>query len=115
MGEAEVLQIKKGVFKITLHYWLSCGSWFVTNNVYSFRYQDQKFKLIGFDTTSFHRASGEITQQSINFLTGKIKQIHGGNEFESTTQPETIQWSKLKKTYSIQLDQMNFDDAQDFD
>lgn len=115
LGEAEVLQIKKGVLKITLHYWLSCGSWFVTNNVYSFRYQNQAFKLIGFDTTSFHRASGETAQQSINFLTAKIKNTTGLNEFAESEEPFKISWTTLKSKATYTLNTFDFQEFDTFE
>jgi len=34
LGETEALSIQKGVLKIHLHYWLSCGSWYVTKTVH---------------------------------------------------------------------------------
>ncbi len=84
LGETEALSIQKGVLKIHLHYWLSCGSWYVTNHTYTFRYQDRAFKLIGYDVDDFHRASGDITARSINFMTGKVKSTTGENEFAET-------------------------------
>lgn len=67
-------EIVNGVLKIHLNYWLSCGSWYVSNYDYIFRYQNKRFELIGLDYLSFHRASGEEEKVSINFMTQK-KQI----------------------------------------
>lgn len=104
------LSITKGLLKINLHYWLSCGSWYVTNNNYSFRYQNNTMTLIGFDQTEFHRASGDQTSRSINFSTGKIKIMTGENEFTDTKQPIKVQWSKLKKSYPLKFEQINFNE-----
>ena len=106
--------ISKGILKINLHYWLSCGSWYVTNNTFSFRYQNRAFKLIGFDQMSFHRASGERNSLSINFSTGKLKKISGENEFEDTVQPAKTEWTKLKKQYDLKLEQINFKEPPEF-
>ena len=115
IGENDPLEIKNGLLKVNLHYWLSCGSWYVTNHSYTFRYQDQAFKLIGYDQNDFHRASGESTAQSINFLTGKIKSTSGENEFSEKHQPIEIKWSKLKKHYSLQLEQVKFNEYYEFE
>ena len=115
LGENDPLEIKNGLVKIALHYWLSCGSWYVTNHTYTFRYQNQVFKLIGYDNDDFHRASGAITEQSINFLTGKVKNTSGGNEFAEGNQPIDIKWSKLKKAYSLRLEQVKFNEYYEFE
>lgn len=107
--------IAKGILKINLHYWLSCGSWYVTNNTFSLRYQNQGFKLIGFDQMSFHRASGEKSSLSINFSTGKMKKTTDKNEFEENTQPAKVEWKNLKKQYDLKLESINFKEPPEFE
>lgn len=107
--------IAKGILKINLHYWLSCGSWYVTNNTFSFRYQNQGFKLIGFDQMSFHRASGEKSSLSINFSTGKMKKTTDKNEFEESIQPAKFEWKNLKKQYDLKLESINFKEPPEFE
>ena len=113
--EDGAVTIAKGILKINLYYWLSCGSWYVTNNTFSFRYQNQSFKLIGFDQMSFHRASGEKSSLSINFSTGKVKEITGKNEFEESTQPAKTEWKNLKKQYALKLQSINFKEPPEFE
>ena len=115
LAEGEALAIKNGLLKIGLHYWLSCGSWYVTNHLYTFRYQDQSFKLIGYDSNDFHRASGDITERSINFLTGKVKSTSGKNEFAESRQPVKTEWTKLKNKYSLNLEQVKFNEHYEFE
>ena len=115
LGETEALSIQKGVLKVHLHYWLSCGSWYVTNHIYTFRYQDRAFKLIGYDVNDFHRASGDITARSINFMTGKVKSTTGENEFAESTQPVKVQWSTLKRHYALKLEQVQFNEPHEFE
>lgn len=115
LGESEALSIQKGVLKIHLHYWLSCGSWYVTNHIYAFRYQDHTFKLIGYDVNDFHRASGDITARSINFMTNKVKTTTGENEFAESTQPVKVQWSTLKRRYTLKLEQVQFNEPHEFE
>ncbi|OTG66163.1 hypothetical protein B9T25_10155 [Acinetobacter sp. ANC 4470] len=115
LGESEVLSIQKGVLKIHLHYWLSCGSLYVTNHIYAFRYQEHAFKLIGYDMNNFHRASGDITARSLNFMTDKVKTTTGENEFAESTQPVKAQWSTLKHRYALKLEQVQFNEPHEFE
>ena len=108
------MSINKGILKINLHYWLSCGSWYVTNNNFSFRYQNKAMHLIGFDQTEFHRASGDQSSRSINFSTGKMKSTTGENEFAESKQPVQVKWSKLKQTYKLKLEQIDFNEPPEF-
>ncbi len=94
------IRIEKGLLKISYQYWLSCGSWYVTNKDYTFRFHNQKFKLIGYDDFSLHRSSGEQSSTSINFSTKKLSKTTGGNEFnEDENKPKTV-W-KFVKTYKL--------------
>lgn len=108
------MSITKGLLKINLHYWLSCGSWYVTNNSYTFRYQNNNLGLIGFDSNDFHRASGDITEKSINFSTGKVKTTTGKNEFADNSQPVKVQWSTLKNKYQIQVQDIDFSEYAEY-
>ena len=108
------LSITKGLLKINLHYWLSCGSWYVTNNSYTFRYQNNNLSLIGFDSNDFHRASGDITERSINFSTSKVKTTTGKNEFADASQPIKVQWSTLKNKYPLTLQDIDFSEYTEY-
>jgi len=92
------IEISKGLLKIRLHYWLSCGSWYVTDYDYTFRYQNKKFEMIGLDVSSFHRASGESSTTSYNFSTRKKQTITGMNEFEETDVKPVEKWGKIGST-----------------
>lgn len=108
------MTIAKGLLKISLHYWLSCGSWYVTNNTFTFRYENNDFRLIGFDSNDFHRASGDITEKSINFSTGKVKSNTGKNEFAETAQPIKTEWRTLKNKYQIKLQDIDFSEYPEY-
>ena len=97
------ISIQKGILTIGLQYWLSCGSWYVNNVDYKFRYQNEKMALIGFDHSEFHRASGEQSRTSINFSTGKMEHTTGENMFDdnpSSPKTSSSKW-KGKKIYSL--------------
>ena len=79
---------KKGILDVNFRLWHSAGSWFMSNHKYRFRFQNNEFALIGYDSGEAHRASGETTDYSVNFLTRKIK-ITKGNF--SNNEPESIE------------------------
>ena len=92
---------KKGVLDITFHIWYSAGSWMVSNHTYRFRFQDDQFTLIGYDSNETHRGTGASIDHSINFLTGKIKVTK--ENFDSND-PKSVQWKKfkMKELYTLQ-------------
>jgi hypothetical protein len=106
------IEIKNGVLKIDLYYWLSCGSWFVTDRNYKFRFQEDKFVLIGYDSYSFHRSSGESKSVSINFLSKKKELITGTNEFEESNPKKT--WKNIKIEKLIKLEDLTTDSEIDY-
>lgn len=98
----------KGVLDINFRFWYSAGSWSMSNHTYRFRYQNNDFVLIGYDSNEAHRASRETTDYSINFLTKKMK-ITKGNFSEDVK--ETVEWKKfkLKKLFTIESIQKPFE------
>ncbi len=91
---------KKGILDINYRFWYSAGSWSMSNHKYRFRFQNNEFVLIGYDSNEAHRASGETTDYSINFLTKKMK-ITKGNF--SNDEPESVEWKEfyLEKLLTI--------------
>ena len=79
----------RGILDINFGFWSSAGTWFSSNSTHRFRYENNEFVLIGFDSNEFHRGSGEFTSYSINFLTGKMKVTEGSLADEGN---ETIKW-----------------------
>ncbi len=66
------LSIQYGALRASLGYWLSSGSWSSTRHTFTFRRDDRRFRLIGFDVHEFKWNSGETTELSINHLTGTM-------------------------------------------
>ena len=69
----QILQIDFSIF-------YKMGSWETSTNSYKFRFQDNKFKLIGADYNSTSRNTGETEDRSYNFLTKKVKVTRGNIE-----------------------------------
>lgn len=97
------ISIQNGSLKISYQYWFSCGSWYMTNKDYTFRFQNQKFELIGYDDSNLHRSSGEKSTTSINFSTKKMSSTTGGNEFnDKEDKPKTV-WRTLRPSKPLSL------------
>ena len=94
------IEIKKGVLIVTLNYWLSCGSYDVTTDIYRFRQQGNRFRLIGKDSKSYSRSSGQGEEVSINYLTGRKRETTGITVIEPdvgdpVAKPKT-KWSRFR-------------------
>lgn len=91
---------EKGVLEITFRFWFSAGSWSMSTHKYKFRFQANEFALIGYDSFEAHRASGETTEYSINFLTKKME-ITKGNFSEENTESVERKKFNLEKPITI--------------
>ncbi|WP_316827463.1 hypothetical protein [Pedobacter miscanthi] len=112
LQETGAIMIKNGALILSYQYWLSCGSYDVSNLDYTFRFQNQKMELIGFDIESYSRSSGEETITSINFSTRKKSETSGGNMFsDKTNKPKTV-WKKINWGRLLTLDEMTEELAQ---
>ena len=86
------LAINKGVLEISFNLFYNMGSWYITNAIYKFRYQEEQFVLIGVDNSSFHRATHDYENFSYNFLTKK-RTLTKGNDNDGK---EKTTWKALK-------------------
>ena len=91
LSEMGSVSIGRGAFKVALHSFASAGSWSMGNTALTFRYQDGCFRLIGHDRYSVHRASGEMVNTSVNYLTGKARLAQGNVDSDD----EDIAWRRL--------------------
>lgn len=113
LEETEKKLIKNGLLRLSFHYWLSCGSYEVTDHDYIFRYQHAQFEMIGLDFSSFSRSTGEMFSTSINFSTGKRSVTVGGNMFKPEIDKPKTSWSTIKHKVSRPLAQINRHDYMD--
>ncbi len=106
------IKIESHRLKITLGYWLSCGSWSVSKRTFIFREENARFRLVGLDSFSFSRASGEGSEYSSNYLTGRKKTTDGVNMMEDAVdQPKPKgRWKRLVAG-KFYLDAMRYDDC----
>lgn len=109
MDTLDSISIKNDILKIKFNYFLSAGSWSVTQNTYTFRFQNQKLELIGFDNNSFMRNSGDQEKLSINFSTNKVKITTGGNMFDEKANKPKEEWKTVNIKKKYVLDEMTSD------
>ncbi|MFK7843084.1 MAG: hypothetical protein AB8B54_12535 [Sphingorhabdus sp.] len=103
------LSLVKGVMRLRIGFWASAGAWQMFNRTFSFRLNDRRLRLIGYDNYYVHRGSGELKTTSINYLTRRKKSQNGS--IEDTHVPEV--WSKISRKPLILFD--NIGDGFDFD
>ena len=77
LEDADPPTIKKGVLRLGLHLFANAGGSDMGEITYGFRYQENRFLLVGYDSSMVQRMSGETTDISVNYLTGKKKTSTG--------------------------------------
>lgn len=70
-------EISRGAFKVVIGFFASAGTWWTWNSTFSFRYQDSRLRLIGYDYFSLKRNTGLMHKRSLNYLTGRIEYENG--------------------------------------
>ena len=106
MDTLDDIIIKNNVLKIVFNYFMSAGSWWTSTNVYIFRFQNNVFELIGYESNAYMRNTGEEEGTSINFSTNKTKITTGGNIFEEKENNPKDEWRYLKFEKKYILDEM---------
>lgn len=71
-GENSGISTENSLIKIHLQQFYNCGAWEIYDFDYIFRYQNQKFELIGYNEASLHRSTGEEISTTVNFYTAKM-------------------------------------------
>jgi len=85
LAEASAPEIRNRAFRISLRAFASAGSWSMGTATFTFRWRDGAFRLIGFDDTWIHRGSGDVTERSVNYLTGRMSRAEGSIEDDVLT------------------------------
>ncbi|MBR5678176.1 MAG: FG-GAP repeat protein [Paludibacteraceae bacterium] len=94
--DASLTITEKGVLRISLETFSSMGGWSSDNCNFSYRYQDGDFYLIGQESQSLARNTGEMETTSENYLTWR-RQVVTENVFEDNNVPRKEKWTKLPK------------------
>ena len=79
------LSLANGVLTLELNLFMSMGGSSMGPYQFHFRRQSGSVKLIGYDHTNVHRMTGESTDVSVNFLTGRRTDTTGRIDSEQET------------------------------
>lgn len=102
------LTIQRHILKIKLNDEPLCTNTYSLSYTYTFKYDQHRFQLIGFDSFSGDKLSGNITEKSVNYLSHKIK-IHDSNFFPDKKIKAKIEWKNLENRKPHYLENMGFD------
>lgn len=102
------LTIQRHVLKIKFNDEPICSNTYSLNYTYTFKYDHNHFQLIGFDSFSGDKLSGNITEKSVNYLSHKIK-IQYSNFFPNKKFKAKVEWKKLENKKSYNLENISFD------
>ena len=83
----------RGALKMEIGSFASAGSSYVSNNNYTYRFQQGDFYKIGEEQHSMSRMTGDDVTVSYNYLTHKCQRIKG-NAFDETVKPKET-WTKI--------------------
>jgi len=113
-GQEGGIEIVKGLLQIHFQNFYSCGAWEIYNFDYIFRFQHQKFELIGYNKSSLHRSSGDETATTMNFSTMKMNFTSGTNAFKDGGKPKTT-WKNIKPRKLLELNTITEDAVDEFE
>ena len=104
------VSIQQGTLTVKMGIFSSAGSWGMSSISYTFRWQNNKFELIGYDSTTTNRASAEIKSININYSTRKVKIVCGNFTSDSDGK---VSWQKLSSNKIWTIDSIG--DGLEFD
>jgi hypothetical protein len=87
--------ITAGTLRVKMHLFMSAGGWAASGSSYTLRWQDDAFKLIGFERDTVARNTGETTEVSLNYLTGR-KELKAGNIGSNQQQSRVVHVGKKR-------------------
>lgn len=96
------LEVARGTLRLRLGVFASAGSWGVSNMTWTFRWQNGRFEMIGYDRTNADRGSGETNDISINYLTRRVKRTEGTIQSDA----EKVRWETLPRRPLLSLDEV---------
>ena len=99
------VSIARGNLVIELQDSRSCGSYGVVKEKFTFRNQGTRFQLIGYDRNESSRSTGERSEYSTNYVTGKKKITTGLNDFRDLK--AKVSWKMLPSKRAFFLDEIS--------
>ena len=104
--ETGEIKINDGQIKVEFLYKMNCSTIYnSTKHTFNFRYEDARFRLVGFDEMKLERISGDATEYSIDYVAGQKKTVTGINVYEKTKR--RTQFQKLASNKKFYLDEIS--------
>lgn len=103
--EAGEINIMDGIVKVILNYQLNCSGYDTTQHTFSFRYENERFRLTGFDKRALERISGNATEEHFDYVLGQQTIVTGINIYEQ--HKKTTRLEKLLINKVLYLDEMS--------
>ncbi len=100
------LTIAKGVVEVRFDWFASAGTWWQTIDIFKFRMEGGRFRLIGNERDSWHRSSGERFIESTNYLTGRRKHTTGLNQFDEKQSRAKDEWERFDAKKPLYLEDL---------
>ena len=100
------IAFEKGILTVGFKYWTSAGSWWTSMEKYKFRLESGRLRLIGSETDTFNRSSGDKYLVSTNYLAGTIKRTNGLNEFDDKESKPKVEWETLPSRKPVYLEDL---------
>jgi hypothetical protein len=69
IAASDDIVIRRGTLRVTQHLFANAGSYGTSRPTFTFRWQNSRFELIGYDSVAMNRGSGEMETVSINYST----------------------------------------------
>jgi hypothetical protein len=83
-GEEGKLGIARGAFTVVEYYFANQGGWDTGTVSYTFRWQNDRFELIGAESDNLKRNTGGTVHSSVNYMTRKVVvTTHGDTDAKS--------------------------------
>ncbi len=102
LSENGGVSVARGTLRVTLHLFMSAGGWGMSLSSFTFRFQNERFELIGYDRDDTQRNTGETVKISVNYSTGRMSRTVGSIEHDRTK----TAWSTLPKRPLLSLDEV---------
>ncbi len=93
------IKIVKEILLLEFRIFSNVGSWYTTNSIYRFRFQNNSFNLIGADNNSIYKETLDYQYYTYNFIAEKWCMTEGNADEESTQKVKT-------ECYSLELKEL---------
>lgn len=108
LHEEDAVVIRNRTLRLTEHSWTSCGSYGTSREAMIFRLEPdgKRLRLIGLDYSDMMRNSGEASETSVNYLSGRRKRVTGLNAFDPAENRPKTTWSRISRRTPLYMDEM---------